>query len=50
MINSPSPPHTQNSPRSWATQIFPPYQLLIESYGKAREVEKGHETLDSQRT
>ncbi|KGJ19951.1 hydrolase [Paracoccus sanguinis] len=37
----------------WAqayTQIFPPYQLLIESYGKAREVEKGHETLDSQRT
>lgn len=25
MINSPSPPHTQNSPRSWATQIFPPY-------------------------
>ena len=39
--------------QQWAeiyTQIFPPYQLLIESYGKAREVEKGHETLDSQRS
>lgn len=36
----------------WAevyTKIFPAYQLLIESYGKAQEVVKNHETLDSQR-
>ena len=36
----------------WAkvyTLIFPPYQLLIESYMKAQEVEKNHETLDSMR-
>lgn len=39
--------------QEWAqayTQIFPPYQLLIESYAKAQEVEKEGETLDSQRT
>lgn len=38
--------------QQWAeiyTMIFPPYQLLIESYMKAQEVEKNHETLDSQR-
>lgn len=38
--------------QEWAevyTKIFPPYQLLIESYAKAREVEKEHEQLDSQR-
>ncbi|CAN7382742.1 hydrolase [Massilia sp. LjRoot122] len=37
----------------WAgvyTKIFPPYQLLIESYMKAQEVSKNNETLDSQRT
>ena len=36
----------------WAeiyTQIFPEYQLLIESYTKAREVEHDGEQLDSQR-
>lgn len=36
----------------WAeiyTRIFPPYQLLIESYGKAQEVVKKNEVLDSQR-
>lgn len=36
----------------WAkvyTLIFPPYQLLIESYMKAQEVEKNHEALDSMR-
>ncbi len=36
----------------WAqiyTQIFPPYQLLIESYGKA-QVAVDHEMLDSQRS
>ncbi|MBT9472061.1 MAG: isochorismatase family protein [Pseudomonadota bacterium] len=36
----------------WAevyTQIFPAYQLLIESYGKAQEVVANHEVLDSQR-
>lgn len=36
----------------WAeiyTKIFPPYQLLIESYGKAQEVVTKHEVLDSQR-
>jgi nicotinamidase-related amidase len=35
----------------WAeiyTKIFPPYQLLIESYLKAQQVEKDHEQLDSQ--
>lgn len=38
--------------QDWAdvyTRIFPAYQLLIESYAKAREVESQHETLDSQR-
>ena len=38
--------------QDWAdvyTRIFPAYQLLIESYAKAREVESLHETLDSQR-
>jgi nicotinamidase-related amidase len=30
--------------------IFPPYQLLIESYSKAQEVLKNNERLDSQRT
>lgn len=36
----------------WAeiyTKIFPSYQLLIESYGKAQEVVQNHEVLDSQR-
>lgn len=45
---------TWNRPdaEEWAkvyTQIFPPYQLLIESYQKARQVEQKHETLDSMR-
>ncbi len=38
--------------QEWAgiyTNIFPAYQLLIESYMKAQEVEKNHEQLDSQR-
>ncbi|MDB6180265.1 hydrolase [Paracoccus fistulariae] len=37
----------------WAeiyTQIFPEYQLLIESYQKAREVEHQGEELDSQKS
>ena len=29
--------------------LFPPYQLLIESYTKAQEVVTRHEMLDSQR-
>ncbi len=36
----------------WAeiyTKIFPAYQLLIESYGRAQEVVKKNEALDSQR-
>jgi nicotinamidase-related amidase len=36
----------------WAkvyTKIFPPYQLLIESYAKAQQVASDHEMLDSQR-
>ncbi|MGE3477552.1 MAG: isochorismatase family protein [Rhodospirillaceae bacterium] len=36
----------------WAeiyTKIFPAYQLLIESYGKARDVAKNNEILDSAR-
>ncbi|MDF3831300.1 MULTISPECIES: isochorismatase family protein [unclassified Pseudocitrobacter] len=36
----------------WAdvyTNIFPAYQLLIESYGKAQDVVKNNELLDSQR-
>lgn len=36
--------------REWAevyTKIFPPYQLLIESYTKAQEVQKNNEALDS---
>ena len=36
----------------WAqvyTKIFPPYQLLMESYAKAQDVVTGHEVLDSQR-
>ena len=36
----------------WAeiyTKIFPEYALLIESYAKAQNVERKHETLDSQR-
>ncbi|MCT8264987.1 hydrolase [Proteus terrae] len=36
----------------WAqayTQIFPAYQLLIESYSKAQDVLKNNEVLDSQR-
>lgn len=36
----------------WAeiyTKIFPEYQLLIESYGKAQDVVKKNEVLDSQR-
>ncbi|OOG70348.1 hypothetical protein BLJAPNOD_04549 [Ensifer sp. M14] len=38
--------------QQWAeiyTKIFPEYQLLIESYLKAQQVEKEHETLDSAR-
>lgn len=38
--------------QQWAeiyTKIFPPYQLLIESYSKAQEVVKANEVLDSQR-
>lgn len=38
--------------KEWAavyTKIFPPYQLLIESYMKAQEVQKNNETLDSAR-
>jgi len=38
--------------QEWAqvyTQIFPNYQLLIESYVKAQEVQKNGEILDSQR-
>jgi nicotinamidase-related amidase len=36
----------------WAeaySAVFPPYQLLIESYGKAQQVAKENETLDSRR-
>lgn len=36
----------------WAhiyTKIFPPYQLLMESYAKAQQVATEHEPLDSQR-
>lgn len=36
----------------WArvyTKIFPPYQLLIESYARAQQVATEHEVLDSQR-
>ncbi|OXM28438.1 hypothetical protein NW10_18880 [Salmonella enterica subsp. enterica serovar Weslaco] len=36
----------------WAdvyTKIFPAYQLLIESYTKAKEVVKNNELMDSQR-
>jgi len=36
--------------QEWAqiyTKIFPPYQLLIESYSKAQEVVTEHEVLDS---
>lgn len=38
--------------QEWAevyTKIFPAYQLLIESYVEAQEVEKNHEVLDSMR-
>ena len=38
--------------QQWAevyTNIFPPYQLLIESYMKAQDVANNHEELDSQR-
>lgn len=38
--------------QEWAniyTKIFPAYQLLIESYLKAQQVERGHEQLDSTR-
>ena len=38
--------------QEWANvyaKIFPAYQLLIESYLKAQDVEKTHEQLDSQR-
>ncbi|MNH32094.1 hypothetical protein D3C79_925130 [compost metagenome] len=37
---------------AWAaiyTKIFPAYQLLIESYGKAQAVVQHNEVLDSQR-
>lgn len=39
--------------QEWAqvyTKIFPPYQLLIESYMKAQQVEKTQEQLDSSRS
>ena len=39
--------------QQWAaiyTQIFPNYQLLIESHQKAQDVQKNHEQLDSQRS
>ncbi|ALA82752.1 hydrolase [Stenotrophomonas maltophilia] len=39
--------------QQWAevyTRIFPNYQLLIESYLKAQDVQKSHEPLDSQRS
>lgn len=39
--------------QQWAevyTNIFPNYQLLIESYLKAQGVQKNHEQLDSQRS
>lgn len=38
--------------QEWAeiySRLFPSYQLLIESYGKAQEVATKHETLDSAR-
>lgn len=38
--------------KEWAeiyTKIFPPYQLLMESYAKAQQVATDHEQLDSQR-
>ncbi len=38
--------------QQWAevyTTIFPAYQLLIESYMKAKDVQKNNEVLDSQR-
>lgn len=38
--------------QQWAEvypKVFPAYQLLIESYGKAQEVVKNNEVLDSQR-
>jgi nicotinamidase-related amidase len=38
--------------QQWAeayAMVFPPYQLLIESYLKAQEVVANHEVLDSQR-
>jgi len=38
--------------QQWAevyAKIFPEYQLLIESYGKAQEVATKHEVPDSQR-
>jgi nicotinamidase-related amidase len=38
--------------QEWAkvyTKIFPAYQLLIESYMKAQQVQKDQEQLDSQR-
>lgn len=31
------------------TEMFPEYQLLIESYGKAQDVATNNEVLDSQR-
>ncbi|MGZ8410011.1 MAG: hydrolase, partial [Hyphomicrobium sp.] len=39
--------------QAWAetyTQIFPSYQLLIESYTKAQRVVTDHEELDSRRS
>jgi nicotinamidase-related amidase len=39
--------------QEWAnvyTKIFPPYQLLIESYMQAQDVEKNNEQLESQRS
>jgi nicotinamidase-related amidase len=46
---------TWNRPdaEQWAeaySAVFPPYQLLIESYRRAQQVERDHEKLDSQRT
>lgn len=48
------PQQTWNRPDAleWAAaygEVFPPYQLLIESYAKAQEVVKNHGQLDSAR-
>ncbi|VEA77973.1 Isochorismatase family protein [Salmonella enterica subsp. arizonae] len=45
-------PGNREDAAAWAdvyTQVFPAYQLLIESYSKAQDVVKNNEMLDSQR-